>query len=733
MTPETLIENLFRLTPRQKNALKNIGLKTAKDLIYHFPYRYENPADLKKIGDVITGEKVRIWGKVIKIDYEKTWKKKMNIAYATVEDQSGKIKLVWFSQPYIAKMIPLGACAIFSGTVGIRKGEYYIANPTYDLIPCSVVPNFSASDRARLEPLYSSSSGVSSLWISRAISKIFPQIEFQEFLPEEIIKKYHLPKLSAALRWVHFPKTIEHAGAAKKRFAFEEVFLMQLMRMSQKEEIKKTSGIALQNVEKFKKEFLSLLPFKLTGAQEKATNDLVKDLSTGHPMNRLLEGDVGSGKTAVAACAAYIIAKNGMQATYMAPTEILARQHFETFSKVLGRAGGLKIGLLTSSISEKFPSKVDRTKSTHISKTQLLKWVKESEFQILIGTHSLIEKKVEFKNLALAMVDEQHRFGVRQRMTLARRQNADKTRKDAESQRESAAQKMRIPHFLTMTATPIPRTLALSIYADLDVSIISELPPGRKSIDTKIVKPRDRNLTYEFMRQKLSAGEQAFVICPRIEKNEKDNFPRNSALSLRNSALREMKSVKEEYKKLKEKIFPEYKIAIMHGKLTPKEKEETMRNFKENEAQILISTSVVEVGVDVPNATIMMIEGAERFGLAQLHQFRGRVGRSEKKSYCFVLPSSYSANIFRRLKALTEAKNGFELAEYDLEFRGPGELTGKRQWGISDIGMEALKNLKMVEAARIEARAIIENIALSKYPLLFEKIKQLQKEPLHFE
>src|SRR3989344_1333749 len=578
------LEQIFKqLTPRQKSALKNLGLRTFRDLLYHFPYRYENPADLKRIGEVFEGEKVRIWGRVKKIDFEKTWKKKLNIAYATVEDPTGRIKLVWFRQPYIAKMLPEGSCAIFSGKVAMRGREKYIANPLYDIVPCSVIPAFSREDAAKLQPLYSSTSGISSLWISKAISRILLQIQIPEFLPEEIIKKYHLPELVKALRWAHFPKTEDHASAAKKRFAFEEVFLMQLLRMSQKEEIKKSSGIKLSNLEALRGEFIKLLPFKLTGAQERAIGDVLKDLKSGHPMNRLLEGDVGSGKTAVAGCAAYILAKNGFQATYMAPTEILARQHFENFYKVL-RNTGLKIGLLTSSISEKFPSKIDRQKPTHVSKAQLLKWIREGEFQILVGTHSLIEKKVIFKKLGLAMVDEQHRFGVRQRSALARRTSADKTQNDAEKSRRGSAsslresaQKMSIPHFLTMTATPIPRTLALTIYADLDVSLIDEMPAGRKPIETKIVPPKERNLAYEFIRSKLRDGDQAFVICPRIEPQDQ----RKSDFLGKSDFLKaEMKSVKEEYKKLKEKIFPEFEIGIMHGKLTPKEKEETMRRFR---------------------------------------------------------------------------------------------------------------------------------------------------------
>ena len=709
MTSDTTLEEIFKqLAPRQKAALKSLGLITAENLLRHFPYRYENPAEFKRISEIITGETVRIWGRVKKIDYEKTWKKKINIAYATVEDSTGKIKLVWFRQPYIAKMLPEGSCGIFSGKVATRREEYYIANPLYDIIPCNIIPDFSKTIIPSLQPLYPGSYGVSSLWIQKAVAKISSQLEIKEFLPKDIIEKYHLPELGKAFRWIHAPKTKEHSEAAKKRFAFEEVFLVQLMRMRQKDEIKKISGIGFKNLKKLKEEFLGLFNFQPTKAQLGAIDDVIKDFESGHPMNRLLEGDVGSGKTAVAACAAYMVAKNGMEATYMAPTEILARQHFENFCKLF-KNSGIKMGLLTSSISDKFPSKVNPAFSTHISKNQLLKWVANGEIPILIGTHSLIEKKVVFKNLALAMVDEQHRFGVTQRSKLLKKNNPPAGG---------------LPHFLTMTATPIPRTLALSIYADLDVSLLDEMPPGRKRIETKIIPPKERHLAYEFIRNKIEAGDQVFVICPRIEPRE---------LTQKGFLRAEMKSVKEEYKKLKEKIFPEFELGIMHGRLAPKVKEETMRRFKDGKYKILVSTSVIEVGVDIPNATIMVIEGAERFGLAQLHQFRGRVGRSEKQSYCFIFPGAYSAMVFKRLKALTETKSGFELAEYDLEFRGPGELSGKRQWGISDIGMEALRNLKMVEAARTEAKNIIEEKTLDQYPLLSEKIKALSREPLHFE
>ncbi|MEK7503054.1 MAG: ATP-dependent DNA helicase RecG, partial [Patescibacteria group bacterium] len=698
-------EEIFRVTPKQRLALKKLGLLTVENLLEHFPYRYEDSADFKKISDLLSGERVRIAGRVAKIEFEKTWKRKLNIAKAVIEDGTGKIEAVWFRQPYIAKMLPEGSTAVFSGKVGIRSGKYYLANPLFEFIPQTALADFFNTLAPRpltLYPLYSTSAGISSLWIQKHLERILSEAKVPEFLPGEIVKKYKLPERQTALRLIHFPKNLGHAEAAKKRLAFEKDFLLQLSRMKRKRDLKNLGALKIKKSPELKDEFLKLLSFKPTASQLKAMADVEKDFASGNPMNRLLEGDVGSGKTAVAAYSAFLAAKNGAQATYMAPTEILARQHFENFFKLLG-SSNIRVGLLTSSISEKFPSKINKNLPTHVSKSQLLKWAKEGEIHILIGTHSLIEKKVEFKNLALAMVDEQHRFGVGQRGRLLRKNNT-------------------IPHFLSMSATPIPRTLALSIYADLDISLISELPPGRKQIETKVVPPKERDIAYSFIRQKLLDGEQAFVICPRIQKSEKETM-----LSV------EMKSVKEEYEKLSKSIFPEFAIGIMHGKLTPKEKEETMRDFREGKTKILVSTSVIEVGVDVPNATVMMVEGAERFGLAQMHQFRGRVGRGEKQSYCFIFPNSYSENSRRRLKALKEVKSGFELAEYDLEFRGAGELTGKNQWGVSDIGMEALKNLKMVEAARTEARAVIENNLLKNFPLLQEKIKNIESSDIHLE
>ena len=451
-------------------------------------------------------------------------------------------------------------------------------------------------------------------------------------------------------------------------------------------------------------------PFSATKSQSDAIESVLKDFEKNHAMSRLLEGDVGSGKTAVAATLVHAVTTTrpegqdfgNLQTAYMVPTEILAKQHFETFIEYFEHLP-INIGLITSSGCKKFPSKVDPSGATNISRSQLLKWVENGEIPILIGTHSLIQKTVKFENLAFIIIDEQHRFGTAQRQRL--------TRKDDIA-----------PHLLSMTATPIPRTLALTVYGDLDLTILDQMPKGRKPIITEIITPTKRDSVYEKIREELKAGRQAYVITPRIDEPD-----------LTKEKVINAKSVKEEAKRLKKDIFPEYEMDILHSKMKPKEKEDVMQRFSDNEIQILVATSVVEVGVNVPNATVIIIEGAERFGLAQLHQLRGRVIRSNHQAYCYVFSESKTAKTAERLKALKTAKNGFELAEFDLGIRGSGELYGKRQSGLSDIAMEAMKNLKMVEAAREEARAIVEkDNTLKDYPAIKEIIERKTKD-IHFE
>lgn len=457
-------------------------------------------------------------------------------------------------------------------------------------------------------------------------------------------------------------------------------------------------------------EFVAQFPFEATMAQKKAIEAILGDMRAGHPMSRLLEGDVGSGKTAVAAVAAYAAIHTRpagqsfgtLQVAYMAPTEILAKQHFESFIQFFEHFP-INIGLITGSGCYKFPSKVSGG-VTNISRAQLLKWVENGEIPVLIGTHALIEKSVQFKHLALVVIDEQHRFGTNQRRKLAKKD-------------------VQLPHLLSMTATPIPRTLALAIYGDLDLTLLDEMPPGRKRIITEIVRPAERKAAYEQMREQLQAGRQAYVICPRIDLPAQAGEPGYNPFAL------DAKAVKAEAKRLKKDTFPEYEIDILHSKMTPKEKDSVMARFSNHEIDILVATSVVEVGVNVPNATMIMIEGAERFGLSQLHQLRGRVVRSNHQAYCFVVPESKGENTASRLKALVTAKSGFELAEADLLQRGPGELSGRKQWGISDVGMEALKNLKLVEAARQEALELIKkDEQLLKYPLLAQLVAERSRQ-----
>ena len=457
----------------------------------------------------------------------------------------------------------------------------------------------------------------------------------------------------------------------------------------------------------------------MTNSQKKSTETILSDMAKNFPMSRLLEGDVGSGKTAVAATTAYAVATSrppegikkevgtslsfgNLQVAYMAPTEILAKQHFESFIEYFQHLP-ISIGLITGSGCMKFPSKSNPTKPTKISKTQLLKWVHSGEIPILIGTHALMYKSVVFKHLALTIIDEQHRFGTKQRKALAKKDT-------------------RLPHLLSMTATPIPRTLALTIYGDLDITLLDEMPKGRKPVITTTVTKDTQEKMYEHVRSELIAGRQAYVICPRIDEPDPE---KETALNV--------KSVTEEAKRLKANVFTKWRIAILHSKMKPLEKEKIMQEFYNHEIDVLVATSVVEVGVNVPNATNIIIEGAERFGLAQLHQLRGRVIRGTYQPYCFIVSDSKSEKTRDRLKALITAKNGFELAEHDLMFRGSGELYGGKQSGLTDLGMEAIKNIKLVEAARTEAKSLVaQDATLARYPHIQEKITHIA-EHLHME
>lgn len=714
------ITSAFRLAEEQKRALKKLGIVTIEDLLHHFPARYGTTGEGTAIVDAPAGGKVVVYGTISKLQAKKAWKRKIPMAQATLTDGTGTVKLTWLHQPYIAKMIPEGAIVKVSGKLTERENGRSMMNPEIEVVPEGSVtltgPLF-GKEHIDLFPVYAESRGITSRWFYHALQKVMTQELLDALvdpIPGDILKRYNLPTLTTALLWIHTPKDEKDAKAARKRFAFEEVFLIQLKRAQDRKAADALPSWNINDAKEHRDAFTKRFPFKPTGAQERAIEAILKDFAKPSAMSRLLEGDVGSGKTFVAAVTAHAVVTSrpdaskdfgNLQVAYMAPTEILANQHFESFIEFF-RGLPIQIGLITSSGCKKFPSKVNPAGWTDISRTQLLKWVANGEIPILIGTHSLIQKTVKWKHLAYVIIDEQHRFGTRQRAELAKK---------------TSTSSWRMPHLLSMTATPIPRTLALTVYGDLDLTLLDEQPAGRKPIITKIVTPSARKEMDEHVRQLVHEGRQAYVICPRIEEPDPE----------KEMALR-AKSVVEEARRLQETVFPELAIGILHGKMTSASKGKTMKEFSDGDIDILVATSVIEVGVNVPNATVIVIEGAERFGLSQLHQLRGRVLRSSHQAYCYLLTETKGQTSLARLKALTQAANGFELAEHDLGLRGAGELYGARQWGITDVGMEALQNIKMVEAARTEAHELIEKDPdLKQHPLLASALAA--RDALHFE
>ncbi len=723
MNPTDSLSRHFRLNPLEVIGLKKLGILTIRDLLYYFPLRYGDSSEAKRIEDLILGETTAVYGRIKNLKTGKAYIKKTPMSEGTISDETGALKAVWFHQPYIAKMINEDSLVRVEGKVSLRKGGLYMSNPKIETvtdIPLNIGDSLfgGEGDAHILYPVYGETKGVTSNWIHHAFRKIIRSTILDKMpdpIPEVILQKYNLPTLHTALIWIHTPQHKDDALSARKRFAFEEVFLIQLKKQQERKLRQQEKTALISGKEKKVNEFLARFPFKPTNAQTKAIEGILSDFKSEQAMSRLLEGDVGSGKTLVAAATAFAAtaklpdeASPDHQVAYMAPTEILARQHFESFISYFGHLP-IKIALITGSGCLKFPSKVNPETFTTISRTQLLKWVKNGEISIVIGTHALIQKSVQFKNLSYVIIDEQHRFGTKQRKALVNKN---------EKEDKSASI---LPHLLSMTATPIPRTLSLTMYGDLDLTLLDEMPAGRKPIITEIILPHKRTEMYEKVKQQLQAGRQAYVICPRINAPDPD---KEKSLNAR--------SVKEEAEMLQNTVFNNYTIDIMHSKMKPAEKDKVMKEFYAGKIDILVSTSVVEVGVNVPNATVIMIEGAERFGLSQLHQLRGRVLRSNNQAYCYILTETKSEKSSERLRALTRAKNGFELAELDLNLRGAGELYGRKQWGLSDIAMDALKNLKMVEFARNEAKNLIDSDPnLSQFPILKKVLAE--KEDVHFE
>jgi len=732
MTPNSAIEEFFRLTPVQKTALKRLRIHTLHDLFYHFPVRYESASTSSAVANLTHGSKVTLYGTFTKLDAKKLWKSRRPATEGQFEDSTGRVKVLWFNQPYMNKYLKTGQLVKVSGTVA-GKDKPYITNPEVESVARSAIPmdvfeSGATGNAEAMFPVYPETRGVTSRWFYHALKKIFGQgvhVQLEDPIPSGVREKLHLPTLASALVYLHTPKNERDASAARKRFAFEEIFVIQSAKQKERADNDAQKSLSV-SVDKDKtQQFIETLPYELTEAQKRAVDEIFSDFQANRPMARLLEGDVGSGKTAVAAATAYAVVTSRppgrtsgtLQVAYMAPTEILASQHFSSFIEHFKELP-INIGLLTGSSCFKFPSKIARDKPTKISRSQLLKWVESGEIAMLIGTHALIQKTVAFQNLAYVIVDEQHRFGTAQRRALAQKNMGSMLKSDAirgtgsvrdetythtaKSERGTRNEEVRrfqrtvVPHFLSMTATPIPRTLALTIYGDLDISVLDEMPTGRVQVETRLIRPSERQEAYTAVREQLMAGRQAYVICPRIEEADPEKA----------NALR-VKSARAEAEHLQRDIFPEYTVGLLHGKLRPKEKDEVMEQFSSGAIHILVATSVVEVGINVANATIILIEGAERFGLSQLHQLRGRVQRSHYQPYCFLLPDTKSAQSLTRLRALAQTANGFELAEKDLELRGAGDLYGRAQWGVSDLGMEALKNPRLIEAARKEAHTLI--------------------------
>ncbi len=642
----TPIVKLANIGPSYSNRLKNLNISTLEDLLYHFPARYEDLSKQSKLNSVAVGEKVSVEGVVWQIRNVRT-KYGKQLTFATINDGTASIEIVWFNQPYIARIVKTGQTLGLAGKVNRFNNNISLINPEYEFISEAVMQIHTRG----LVPIYPETRGVSSKWLRAKIKTLLEnsKLEDYEFLANETLRKNKLEKWYVGMKNIHFPKNLDLAKKARERFAFEELLLTQLSALKRKrdwESSRKTKALSIDQ-EKIV-ELISNLPFELTTAQKKALREISKDLKNDKPMNRLLQGDVGSGKTVVAAIASYIAITNGLSVVLMAPTEILATQHFQTLKSLL-RPYGIKVGIRTGS-----------------RKTN-------ERANLVVGTHALISGKNFPKNLGLVIVDEQHRFGVEQRARL----------------REKGV----TSHFLTMSATPIPRTMALTLYGDLELSVIDELPKGRQRIKTFVVPKEKRDRAYNFIRKQIKKGRQAFVICPLIDPSE---------------TLNSVRSATKEWERLSKEIFPDFNVGLLHGRQKIVEKEKVMNDLKSGKIDILVSTPVVEVGIDIPNATIMMIEASERFGLAQLHQMRGRVGRGVDESFCLLFTEAQNSAVMKRLKSLERKYIGLELAELDLKIRGPGQLYGTAQHGTPSLKIASLSDHKLINSTRIESLRILK-------------------------
>jgi ATP-dependent DNA helicase RecG len=650
------ITTLRGVGPRQAGRLEKLGVRTIRDLLYFFPRRYDDYSQLKPINRLEYGEEVTIIAKVWDAGVRNT-RGGGKLFKAILSDGTGSVEATWFNQPYLADRIKAGHQIVIGGKVDEYLGRLCFSSPEWELLDKDLLHT------ARIVPVYPLTKGISTKWLRRLVkhSVDYWSKRLPDHLPASVRKEAGLMNLETAVVQAHFPDNQRMLEKARHRLAFDEIFVLQIGLLQRRHEWRSEPGKPLAVDESFLRNFAGSLPYELTDAQNKALRQIVADLRTDRPMNRLLQGDVGSGKTVVAAAAMALTAAAGAQAALMAPTAVLAEQHYQTISGLMDKAPGRRptVRLLTGNV-------------TGQEREEIYAGLADSTVDIVIGTHALIQEGVEFKELAFAVVDEQHRFGVRQRGALR--------------------QKGYNPHLLVMTATPIPRSLELTMWGHLDVSIIDEMPPGRKPVTTRLILPAERERAYGFVHSQIEKGRQAFIICPLVEESDKV----------------EAKAAVEEHKRLQKQVFPDLKLGLLHGRLKGDEKEATMASFARGELDILVATSVVEVGIDVPNATVMLIEGADRFGMAQLHQFRGRVGRGEHDSYCLLVSESASEEAQERLWAVEATNDGFELAQTDLEMRGPGEFLGTRQSGFPDLKLASVTDLKLIKAAREAAQRFFE-------------------------
>lgn len=666
-----------------------LGLATLHSALFDFPFRYDDLSHAVAIADAKPGSKVTLQGTIISIDSHRSQKSmRMIITEAIVEDGSGAIKAVWFHQGFLTKVLKPGQVVSLAGKVDDKYG-LSLVNPVYEIIGNAKV----TKDTGRIMPIYKLTGALTQKIRRKVAEAALSAIkEVDDWMPEHILREVELVPLPSAIAELHFPGSTEAKDKSLRRLKFDEFFLHQLLHAKSRRELKMQKAPKVPFDETAVKQAVADLPFVLTGAQKKAIWAIIKDMNRPEPMNRLLEGDVGSGKTVVAALVGLNASKDGWQTAMLAPTEILAEQHAQTLQRLFGDK--LKIAVYTRTKR--------RVGDREVTKAQLLSALKNNAVQIVVGTHALLTQEVLFDRLGLIVVDEQHRFGVRQRQAL----------KDKQGDLDG------MPHLLSMTATPIPRSLALVLYGDLDRSILNEYPAGRKPIETQVVELGREQLVYEQMRHEMDAGRQIFVVCPLIEESD--------ALGVN--------SVSQVFKEFVLEPFKGYKVEMLHGRMKTKEKDDVMRKFAGGEANMLISTTVVEVGVDVPNATIMYVEGAERFGLAQLHQLRGRVGRGEHQSYCFLHPSGILGEVAReRMKAIENSQDGFDLAERDLQLRGPGNIFGIEQSGFEQFKLGTMHDIDLMSFAKDFSKEVLDQTPdLSLYPKLRDRLYKYVDE-VHFE